>query len=56
MEILIWIILYLLAIVLAMMLGDIFKKSDNSTTEEIEMNENKNQNRRHYLVHDLFKD
>jgi hypothetical protein len=56
MEILIDIILYLLAIVLSMMLGSIFKKTDDSMSKEIAKNETKNTNRRYYPVHSMFRD
>jgi len=56
MEILIGIILYLLAIVLSMTLGNIFKKTDDSMSIGNVKNETKNRNRRHYPVHNLFRD
>jgi hypothetical protein len=56
MEILIDIILYLLAIVLSMTLGNIFKKTDDSMSKEIVKNETKNRNRSHRPVHNLFRD
>jgi len=55
METLIDIILYLLAIVLSMMLGSIFKKTDDSISKENVKNKTKNRNRRYYPVHSMFR-
>ena len=49
------IILYLLAIVLSMMLGSIFKKTDDSISKENVKNKTKNRNRRYYPVHSMFR-
>jgi hypothetical protein len=56
MEILIAIILYLLAIVLSMMLGDIFKNTDDSMSKEIVKSGINNRNHSHHPVHSLFRD
>jgi hypothetical protein len=56
MGILIDIILYLLAIALSMMLGNIFKQSDDSRSKEIMNDENKNRNRFYHPVHNMFRD
>ncbi|MGD1045125.1 MAG: hypothetical protein ABR936_07335 [Bacteroidota bacterium] len=56
MTILIDIILYLLAIVLSMMLGSIFKNTDDSMSKEIVNNGTKNRNRSHRPVNNLFWD
>jgi cytochrome b len=56
MGILIDIILYLLAIVLSMTLGSIFKKTDDSLSKENVKNETKNRHRRSYPVHSMFGD
>jgi hypothetical protein len=55
MSILIDIILYLLAIVLSIMLGSIFRKTDDSMSKEIAKDEIKNRNRRYYPVHSMFR-
>ena len=56
MEILIDIILFLIAIVLSMVLGNIFKKTDNSMLKEIVKSGNKNRNRYHHELHSMFQD
>jgi hypothetical protein len=56
MTILIYIILYLLAIVLAMTLGNIFKITDDSMLKEIVKNGTKNRNQAHHPVHNMFRD
>jgi hypothetical protein len=56
MAILIDIILYLLAVVLSMALGNIFKKTDDSMSKEIVKNETKNRYQRYYPVHSMFRD
>jgi hypothetical protein len=56
MEILIAIILYLLAIVLSMTLGNIFKKADDSMSNDIMNNKTKNRSRSYRPVHNLFRD
>jgi hypothetical protein len=56
MEFLIAIILYLLAIVLSMTLGNIFKKADDSMSNDIMNNKSKNRSRSYHPVHTMFRD
>ena len=56
MAILIDIILYLLAVALSMMLGNIFKNTDDSILKEIMKSGTKNRSRSYHPVHDMFRD
>ena len=56
MEIVIDIILFLLAVALAALLGNISKKTDNSIMNEIVKSGNKYRNRSHHPVHTMFRD
>ena len=56
MTILIGIILYLIAIVLSMTLGNIFKNTDDPSLKEIVKSGTKNRNRSYHPVHNMFRD
>jgi hypothetical protein len=56
MEILIDVVLYLLAIGISMMLGNIFKNTDDSKSTEFVKSRTRNRNRRLFRTYYLFRD
>jgi hypothetical protein len=56
MEILIDVVLYLLAIGISMMLGNIFKNTDDSMSKEFVESRTTKRNRRLFRTHYLFRD